>query len=132
MDNDVLLHHINGIVDNLVYISQIKAPFVEFIWPGAELADGLNINSLRVHLDIPEGDPIAVVDANYFLLAMPDTSDSRWTPYQEKFQQLYDLLTRNLTEVTVYLVGVERIEAYIVGKSAAGDYVGVSTRLVKR
>lgn len=48
-----------------------------------------------------------------------------------KFQRLRNLLEDNLTSIKVYRVGEINIGVYVVGMSAEGNCLGVSTRVVE-
>ena len=132
MDNDILLHHINGAVDDLVLVSDELSPLVPFLWPGAELRDGVGVQSLRVYLDLPEGIPIVPMDAKTFFEGMVNTEDPRAVPYRERAAGLAELLRVNLADLSVFLIGTETREVYVVGRTHSGDYAGVSARLAQR
>jgi len=48
-----------------------------------------------------------------------------------KFQSLVKTLKDNLTDIKVYRIGTINIDVYIVGKTASGDLVGISTKVVE-
>jgi hypothetical protein len=129
MNNEDILFYLEGAVDNLVYVSRIESPLTVFIWPGAELPDGINVITLRVYRDIPEGIPIEILGADMFFRPMIETSDPRYTPFTSHFKELLDFLKANLADLTVYKVGYTDIEAYVVGRTPEGDYAGVQARV---
>jgi len=49
----------------------------------------------------------------------------------KRYQSLVRLLEENLTDVKVYRVGEINIGVYVVGRSAEGNWLGVSTQLVE-
>jgi hypothetical protein len=48
-----------------------------------------------------------------------------------KYQRLRQLLEENLTGIKVYRVGEINIGVYVVGMSAEGNWLGISTRVVE-
>lgn len=48
-----------------------------------------------------------------------------------RFPRVVTALNDNLTEIKVYKVGEIDIPVYIVGRSAEGNWLGVSTRLIQ-
>ena len=132
MDNDVLMHRITEAVEGLVYISGSEAPLTPFIWPGAELPNGVGVQSLRVYLGLPEGVPITIIDTDTFFDGMFSTGNSRVTPFRDKMANLHRLLSQRLSDLTVFQIGVGSADVYVVGKTDAGDYAGVSTQLGKK
>jgi hypothetical protein len=48
-----------------------------------------------------------------------------------KYQRLRQLLEENLTGIRVYRVGEINIGVYVVGRSAEGNWSGISTRVVE-
>jgi len=49
----------------------------------------------------------------------------------ERFGKIFTALKDNLTDIKVYQVGTISIPVYIVGRSAEGNWLGVSTRLIQ-
>lgn len=132
MDNDVVMYHITEAVEGLVYISGSESPLTPFIWPGAELPDGVGVQSLRVYLRLPEGVPITIIDTDTFFDGMFNTGNPHAMPFQEKMANLYRLLNQSLADLTVFQIGEDSADVYVVGKTDAGDYAGVSTRVGKK
>jgi hypothetical protein len=53
------------------------------------------------------------------------------TPRPASFHSLVRLLSENLTDVKVYKVGEINIPVLVLGRSASGRWLGVSTRVVE-
>jgi hypothetical protein len=51
--------------------------------------------------------------------------------YSQRYQSLVELLQTQLTQVKVYRVGDVELDIYIVGRSPAGEWVGVMTKMVE-
>jgi hypothetical protein len=62
---------------------------------------------------------------------VPESKDGRDVPSVGDARYLYRLLTENLKEIRVYRIGKINIPVYIIGKSAEGNWVGLSTRVIE-
>ncbi len=49
----------------------------------------------------------------------------------ERYRDLVDLLSSELTDVRVYRVGETDIDVYVLGKDPCGDWVGLKTHVVE-
>ena len=49
----------------------------------------------------------------------------------KRFQNLTSVLKQNLLQLQVYRVGNINIDAYIVGVTPSGDWMGLSTKMVE-
>jgi hypothetical protein len=49
----------------------------------------------------------------------------------ERYRRLVDVITDNLVEPKAYKVGRINMPVYVVGRSAGGNWLGVSTRVVQ-
>jgi hypothetical protein len=70
---------------------------------------------------------------NFFRVAV---SEEDWRSVAErasakKYQALVALLKDNLTDVKAYRVGSINIAVFIIGQSAEGNWLGLSTRVVE-
>lgn len=64
------------------------------------------------------------------------TSEPEWKKGQElelarRYQSLVRMLKENLTELRAYRIGKINMPVFIVGKSAEGNWLGLSTRVVE-
>jgi hypothetical protein len=78
--------------------------------------------------------PVEVVSAEDFFRAA--TSEPQWKGADEiatarRFQKLLRLLGGQLRDVKAYRVGTINVAIYVVGRSPAGNWLGVSTRAVE-
>ena len=67
----------------------------------------------------PNGSVVQASDLDTFFNAVGD------------FPRVVAVLRDNLAEIKVYKVGKIDIPVYVVGRSAAGNWLGVSTRLIQ-
>lgn len=66
----------------------------------------------------------------------PATSEEDWYGPEERekaqrFQNLVKILKDNLTDIKVYKSGKVKMDVYVVGKTADGDFAGVTTKVVE-
>ncbi len=63
--------------------------------------------------------------------AIEETDVAAFLGVNEQFRNVLSVLKSNLEDIKVYKVGVINIPVYIVGRSAEGNWLGVSTRLIQ-
>jgi hypothetical protein len=104
----------------LVYLSESDKPVKPFLWT----KNDENLTALeqcKKQLEIPDGTEIETRTLEYF--------SSNQSP---EFNELTKTLTENLTDISVFVYrnGTYK-DAYVIGKTADGDWSGVSTRLTE-
>jgi len=82
----------------------------------------------------PPHTPVKVVSVDDFFAHA--TQEEDWHDEEERemvqrFQNLVSILKQNLSQLQVYRVGNINIDAYIVGVTPRGDWMGLSTKLVE-
>jgi len=82
----------------------------------------------------PPEAPVKVVSVDDFFARA--TQEEDWHDEEERemvqrFQNLVSILKQNLSQLQVYRVGNINIDAYIVGVTPRGDWMGLSTKLVE-
>lgn len=134
MTSDMLERRLREESEGLLYMSESDYPLEPFVWSKEKVgADRLTPVTLAHCLRSTEG--IETVDFETFFAPMTEEED--WFGPEEKeaalrFRQLTQTLKENLTDLTVYKLGAKaKREVYIVGKTAAGDFAGLKTRVVE-
>jgi hypothetical protein len=61
----------------------------------------------------------------------PDWKGAEELAIARRYQALLRLLKENLNDLKVYRVGRINIAVYIIGRSKAGNWLGISTRVVE-
>lgn len=125
--------------EGLLYMSESDRPLEPFVWkkeeaPGQEEIDAALL--LSVGKAAP-GRTIKQVAVEKFFAPM--TKEQDWHGEEEKkmadrFKELVKVLKSNLTNTVAFRIGDEgdeAIDAFVVGKTAEGDFAGVSTQLVE-
>ena len=130
MTDEQLIEELREAMRGLTYMSESDYPFEVFNWgkagPTDEFLRGLTGESAdaTVETRTPE---------DFFRVS---TSEADWMSVSmlgsaRGFHRVLLLLERNLTDLKVYRVGVINIPVYVAGRSASGNWLGVSTRVVE-
>jgi hypothetical protein len=115
----------------LFFLSETDAPFEVINWQTQGELTPANLLQLTDHL--PDA-PVKVVSVDdFFAIA---TQEEDWHDEEERetvkrFQNKVSVLKQNLSQLQVYRVGSTDIDAYIVGMTPSGDWMGLSTKLVE-
>jgi len=117
--------------EGLLYMSESDYPVEVIRWYGSEQ---LSPDYLR---KIAGADSSAAVEESTMeeLFRVP-AGEQEWKgeaqlAEAQRYQRLRKLLEENLTGIKVYRVGEINIGVYALGKSAEGNWLGVSTRAVE-
>jgi hypothetical protein len=84
--------------------------------------------------DTSSGATVKELDFDQFFSAATEEQD--WQSPEERevverFQTLVKTLKENLTDIKVYRVGDTEADVYVLGRTASGDFAGVSTKVVE-
>jgi hypothetical protein len=117
--------------EGLLFGSEADAPFEVIHWPTQEDLTPAKLLQLTNH---PPDAPIEIVTVDEFFdvaNAEEDWHDDEEQETAKRFQKLVSTLKQNLSQLQVYRVGSIDIDAYIVGVTPSGDWMGLSTKLVE-
>lgn len=115
-DNDAqILEQLKRATTGLLFMSESDYPFELIRWEGS--TDLTPEFLCRVGGE-PADCPVQELEVRDFLTA-------------EQYQRLVDVITANLAEPKAYKVGSINMPVYVVGRSAGGSWLGVSTRVVQ-
>lgn len=126
-----LIPRLEHAVDGLFFPSESDAPLTVFVWP----ADApFSPQALLAHAGCPETTAIETTDLDHFF--DPVTTPRAWHGDAEReqiarFTVVRDLLAAELSNITVYKIGTITIRVYILGRSADGATLGLTTTLVE-
>ena len=101
----------------LFVMSESDYPFEIIRWDGQAVT--ITPAYLRSISGVPPDSPIQEIEVDDFFRVSGE------------FRKLANLLKDSLTDLRVYKVGTINIPVYILGRSAEGNWLGVSTRLVQ-
>jgi len=106
----------------LQFISETEAPLEPFLWE-----DGGKLTKKRL-LDLASAEPGTAIEEETledFFYAVPPED-------KPKFEQLAKAINETLSGVKVYEIGDEaEKDVYIVGKTSAGQWAGLKTKVVE-
>ncbi len=117
--------------EGLLFLSETDAPFEVIHWPAQGELTSAKLLQLTNH---PPDAPVELrtVD-DFFAIATleEDWHDEEEREIVQRFQHLVSVLNQNLSNIQVYRVGSIEIDAYIVGVTPSGNWMGLSTQLVE-
>ena len=130
MNDAQLIEALKEATRGLTFMSESDYPLEVFDWgqaaPTPEFLRGLDGSA-------PDAPVETRTPAAFFRAA---TSEPDWKGADElavakRFQKLLRLLEENLSDLKVFHVGTINMPVYVVGRSASGSWLGVSTRVVE-
>jgi hypothetical protein len=126
-----LLQQLEQAAQGLWFISESESPLEPFsLPPGTSLE---NETEFLVAIDNP-GQPVEQITLPYFFRNMVRTGPEQEPAQQtiaQRFIALQQWLETNLQEVRVYRVGQIQVQAYVVGKTPEGTWLGLKTTLIE-
>ena len=114
--DEEILAELRTATAGLLVMSESDYPFETVRWDGNV---SLTPDYLCSISGKPEGSPIEESEVENFLSV------------SGQFQHLASLLKDRLSDLRVYKIGTINIPVYIVGRSAEGNWLGLSTRVVQ-
>ena len=126
-----LISRFTAAADGLTFVSETDAPVEVFVWPKGT---PFSPEALRAHEHIDTAEPLETEEVDHFFRNV--TKPREWHEAAEKeqvrrFEVLRDLLTAELTDVTVYRFGTTAILVYVLGRTADGTTMGIRTKVVE-
>ena len=130
MTDEQLLNELREATSGLTFMSESDYPFEVFNWGAAEPTQEFLRGLTGEASDAPVETKTA---ADFFRVV---ASEAEWKNAEQldvarRFQTLLRLLEQHLTDLKVFRVGAVNIPVYVAGRSAAGNWLGVSTRVVE-
>ena len=128
-----LLQQLRAASEGLLYISETESP-LEVVHL-QEVQDSSSLPATLINrTEMPEDTEIEIVELPYFFRNMtreePEEGEGE-NQTARRYKELQEFLEQNLLEVKVYRLGKRRIQAYILGKAATGEYAGLKALLVE-
>jgi hypothetical protein len=104
-------------IAGLTVMSESDYPFEIIRWDGQTV--NITPEYLREISEMSSDSPIQEIDLEDFL------------SMSGRFRNLASLLKDSLSDLKVYKIGTISIPVYIIGRSAEGNWLGISTRLIQ-
>ena len=129
--DEELLTELTQATDGLLFMSESDYPFEPVRWLDQT---ELTPDAVRRLTGSDESAPIETQSVND--LFRPAATEADWKNAQQlaaarRYQALVGWLQDNLADVRVYRIGRVQIDVYIVGRSAAGSWIGLKTRVIE-
>ncbi len=130
MTDEQLIEELREATRGLTFMSESDYPFEVFNWGAAEPTHEF-LRGLTG--ETPDAQVETRTAPDFFRVAV---SEAEWKNAGQLteargFQKILLLLEQNLTELKAFRVGVINIPVYVAGRSASGNWLGVSTRVVE-
>ncbi len=130
---EALLEQLHEATADLLYPSETDAHFEPFLWQNIK-DSSFSIEKLLLVTRHRKDTPVDGLELTEFFA--PVVQEEEWMDDSERetvarFRALQETLENLLADISVYRVGVVKVDVYIVGKTDDGYYAGVSTRLVE-
>ena len=124
------LQQLEQAAQGLWFISESESPLEPFSLPAGT---ALETESDFLNAVGATGQSVEQVTLPYFFRNMvrQDPEDQAQQAIAQRFIALQQWLETNLQEVRVYRVGQIQVQAYVVGKTSDGAWLGLKTTLVE-
>lgn len=127
-ENPSITAKLKSLTQGLTYQSESDFPVKPFFMKGGDK------RALKASDVVGEKKPVKQIDFDEFFRPVTDEQD--WygpeeTKTAKRFQELVQSLRDNLTDIKVFKAGKVKMDVYVVGRTAAGDFAGVSTTVVE-
>ena len=115
----------------LLFLSESDAPFEVVKWKTQGKLTPAKLLQLTEHSPDESVELVSVDDFFTVATQTEDWHDEEEREIVQRFQHLVSVLKQNLSNIQVYRVGSINIDAYIIGVTPNGDWMGLSTKLVE-
>lgn len=126
-----MLAKLEDAVAGLLFMSEEDHPFEIVCWKNLPEVTPQFLRHITNH---SEDAPVETETLERFMV-FPATEQEWHTPTDrataQKYQRLLKLLKDNLDDLKVYRIGDRNIAVYLIGRSASGNFVGLSTRVLE-
>ena len=130
MTDEKLIEELREATRGLLVMSESDYPLEVFNWGAAEPTPEF-LRGLTGETADAQVETRAAADIFRVMVSEPEWKNAEQLSGARRFQKLARLLEQNLTELKAYRVGSINIPVYVVGRSASGNWLGVSTRVVE-
>lgn len=130
---DEIMERLRTLSEGLYYVSETDSPFEAVFFPASQEKEP-EMAMLADWAHEPQGAKVETVALSLFFRSM--IKEKRGFGAEDKnavsrFQQLKAYLEEHLQEVKVHRVGERKITAFILGRTQAGELIGLKTSLVE-
>lgn len=113
-------------IADLLWSSEAEYPFEIVYWQGIDA-------TLLQHYNYPPHTPVKTTEFKSFFASA--TTEKQWHNQSERaevkrYQELVSLMSDNLSDLQVYLIGEVEIDVYILGKTQHQAIAGLKTKII--
>src|ERR1044071_1355704 len=130
MTDEELIEALREAVRGLLVMSESDYPLEVFDWGAAEPTPEF-LRGLTGETSDAQVETRSAADVFRVMVSEPGWKNAEQLSGARRFQRLVGLLEQNLADLKAYRVGRINIPVYVVGRSASGNWLGVSTRVVE-
>lgn len=123
-DDQQLVDLLTQAVEGLFYMSESDHPFSVFLW---YLPEPLTLKTVIAQGKFKKSTPGAVTSWEEFIEPLVNSTQKA----AKRYQRLKALLTEHLEDLQVFRLGKVEVSIFIVGKTANGAQVGLSTKSIE-
>jgi len=134
--DEKLMETLQAAIAGLQWMSESDYPFTVCHWQqqNNSKAEAFTSAKLLQFTEHPEGTPVETMAPEAFFAVNTQVQD--WQSQEERaiaarYQTLLETLKHYLSDLTVYRVGEVEIDVYIIGKTQAGTFAGLATKVVE-
>ncbi|MCC3409593.1 MAG: nuclease A inhibitor family protein [Microcoleus sp. PH2017_10_PVI_O_A] len=117
--------------EGLLFLSESDAPFEIVKWKTQGKLTPAKLLQLTEHSPDESVELVSVDEFFAMATQEEDWHDEEEREIVQRFQHLVSVLKQNLSNIQVYRVGTTDIDAYILGVTPTGNWMGLSTQLVE-
>lgn len=129
--DEELIAELKQATAGLMFMSESDYPFETVCWKSAK---EISPEHLRETAGAAKDAAVATESLEQFFgasMAEPEWKKDQELVVAKKYQTLVQLLKENLNDVKVYKIGEIDMPVYIIGRSAEGNRLGLSTTVVE-
>ena len=130
MTDEQLIEELREATRGLLVMSESDYPLEVFNWGAAEPTPEFLRELTGEAADAPV-ETRSAADIFRVMVLEPGWKNAEQLSGARRFQRLVRLLEENLSDLKAYRVGRINIPVYVAGRSASGNWLGVSTRVVE-
>ena len=125
-----LIQKLQTTIQNLFWLSEAEYPWEIFYWQNA---DTFNENILLQQSNCSSSGKIAIQQLSSFFepaIKLQSWHNDTEIAEVQRYQTLVNLITANLTDTKVYLLGEVEIDTYVLGTTEHNAIAGITTKIV--
>ncbi len=129
--DEKILAELKKAAEGLYVMSESDYPLEVICWEGSVVLSQQYLRELHGNADDTPIEVKPLDGFSSFVMSEMSAKGEAEPAGESRYRRLTSVLRENLTDVKVYRVGKVNIPVYVVGRSASGNWLGLSTRVVE-